>query len=113
MSQQLGHGFETLEDRTLLAANVTATLSNGTLTITGDATANDIEVVGTGPQGAVEVTLANGQTLSVVGGTTVDAQDGTFTGVKNLVISSGNGNDTVSLTDVNIAGSLSAVEGSG
>ena len=87
MTQQFGHGFESLEERTLLAANVTAVLSNGTLTITGTSDADDIYVFGDGDAGYVEVT-ANGS---------ADGAYGTFNGVKNIVVNTLGGDDDVNI----------------
>lgn len=114
MTQKFGQGFEGLEERTLLAANVTASLIGDTLVVTGDSTANDISVHGTGVSGAVEVSIAGlGQTLAVNGGTSLDATDASFTGVKNIVIRGNDGDDTIDVYDVNIQGSLTENGGLG
>jgi hypothetical protein len=55
-------GIEHLEDRRLMA--VTTALNCGTLTITGDAAADDIAVVGTANPGEIAVTGRNGTTIN-------------------------------------------------
>lgn len=104
-----GQGFEGLEDRTLLAANVSATLVGGTLYVTGDATVNDITVNGAGVAGEVNVTIAGlGQTLAQSGGVTVSGTQASFTGVTDVVIKGNDGNDIINVADINISGNLNA-----
>lgn len=111
MTEQFGSGFEGLEERTLLAANVTAVLSNGTLTITGATSGADvadfIEVYGDGTTGHV--------TIDVNGGTLAGDSDGvkSFTGVKNIVFNGGAGNDELDVYDLSITGNVTANGGAG
>ena len=115
MTEQFGNGFEGLEDRTLLAANVTAVLSGGTLTITGatlGAFVNDnIDVSGDGMTGHVTV---NANLNSLAGnGTVVAAGIRNFVGVTNIVVNTGAGNDDLNVSNINILGNLTANLGAG
>lgn len=114
MALRLGGGFEQLEERSLLAANVTATLIGDTLVITGDASNNTIDVHGVGLDGSVEVSVfGSGQMLCVNGGISEDATDGAFTGVRHISIWSNGGDDSITVSDIHIAGNLTANGGSG
>jgi len=112
MAQVIGQGFESLEERTLLAVNVTATLVGDTLIIDGDATNNSIDVYGDGTDGDVTVNT-NGQGLFVAGGSLDESNQGSFTGVKNIVIRGNVGDDSIHVADINIDGSLSVQGGLG
>ena len=80
-------GFEALERRAMLAGNVTATLADHTLTITGDIADNDIVLSG----GHEKVfTIASGIDATTING---GAGPVTFSHVKRLVISMGAGGD--------------------
>jgi hypothetical protein len=85
-------GFQPLEDRTLMAGDVGAVLSGGTLTLTGDANANDVQVIQNIDQNGA---LIPGD-FSVVGySTTINGHSSAhFTGVGNLNASLGSGDDT-------------------
>ena len=114
MARSFGQGFEQLEERSLLAASVTATLIGDTLVITGDASDNSIDVHGVGLDGSVEVSVAGaGQTLKVNGGTAADETDGTFAGVRHISIWSNGGNDEITVSDIHIGGNLTANGGWG
>lgn len=112
MTQQFGQGFEGLEERTLLAANVTATLVGDTLVIEGDATSNDIDVFGDGTNGQITV-LTGGQELAVSGGTLEEPGQGSFTGVANIVVRGNEGDDYIHVSDIDINGNLTVQGGIG
>jgi hypothetical protein len=100
MRRKRGFGFEALESRALMA--VTTSLVNGTLTITGDAAADDIAVVGTENPGELTITGRNGTVVN-------DVENGsaTISGVTgNLVVETMSGDDTLSLDNVFIAASI-------
>lgn len=82
---------EILESRQVLAGNVLATVSEGVLTIRGDAKANNIQV---NPQ-------ENGTvTVSGLDGTRINfllSRSFTFTGVQNIVVEMNAGDDVVSV----------------
>lgn len=102
MSQDFGTGFELLEERNLLAANVTASLVNGTLTITGTNASDDIELEGYGDGGFVRVSVNTGD-LVVSGGNDFGSY-GDFSGVTNIVINGGRGDDSISLDNIAVGG---------
>ncbi len=113
-SQAFGSGFEGLEDRLLLAGNITSVLAAGVLTLTGDAVANEVELaVGTNGQmvaKGLSGTTINGletvnfgviNTLTVLGGMgddkiTLNQTGSTIT--HDVTINGGDGNDTISVT---------------
>jgi hypothetical protein len=119
--------FETLENRTLLAGNVTASVASGVLTITGDTGANNIQLAqtsagtwrlsGTGTQinGARAAQSFSGVTdisMELAGGNDiVRCFGGTLSG--DLSISnSALGNTTINLTGISAANiSLSTSDG--
>ena len=88
-------GFQPLEERTLMAGDVGAVLSNSTLTLTGDANANDVQVI---QNVDARGTLIPGD-FSVVGyGTTISGlSNRRFTGVGNINVALGNGDDHLRL----------------
>lgn len=90
--------MEQLESRLMLAASVDFR-NQGTLVIRGDAADDTIEVVGKGATGAVEVRW------DADGDGAVD-QVRNYTGVKNITIRGGAGNDDIAIEDVQIAGNL-------
>lgn len=96
--------IERLEDRLLLAANVTQ--SGGTLKITGDVNADAVLLMG-GGQGNVEVFV------DFDGDGMADDSLGAFTGVKNIKIDTQGGNDDVALHLVDVAGKVSVKTGDG
>ena len=114
MTQQFGQGFENLEERTLLAANVTAVLLNGTLTITGSTTvtADNIDIYGDGVTGNVVVDVNSMTGLTVTGGTDLGSE-GTFVGVKNIVVNAGAGADNIDIWDIKVIGNVTANGGTG
>jgi hypothetical protein len=125
--------LESLETRQMLAGNVTALLSGGNLLITGDSSANDIQIDAVaGFPGRIRITpqanvagdtTLNGQSLALtypsfgdirinLGGGSDDLE---FLGVPavvtdtlpgNLVIDGGLGNNNITVSDYNIGGSL-------
>jgi hypothetical protein len=87
--------FDRLEDRLTPAGNVTAvfTAATATLTLTGDAFANGVDVsAGAGGLGSFGVTGVTDGTATSVNGS---AATQTFNGVKNLVINLNGGNDSL------------------
>jgi hypothetical protein len=119
-SRQLG--FQPLEERTLMAGDVGAVLTNGTLTLTGDADANDVAVYqqinnGVPVPGTFIVSGLNGTTINHNG-----SSSGYLTGVNNISASLGGSGDHLALglvsykgtpTPFNLAGNLSIDMGSG
>jgi hypothetical protein len=95
---------ERLEERTLMAANVTQ--SGGTLTITGDNSDDAVLLVGNGT-GEVEVFV------DTDGDGSIDSSLGTFTGVQNIKLNTKGGDDAIGLEAVEIAGSLDIKTGGG
>ena len=105
--KKLGVGFEGLEDRTLLAGNVTAALVGDTLFIVGNVTDNNIQLGHNGGTGEIQVDVYdNNETLTVIGGSTIDSNTGTFSGVNNIVVRGGAGDDFVRINRVDINGNL-------
>lgn len=102
--------IESMEIRTLLAGNVLASLSNGTLSLTGDDSANTVAV--TVSEGNVVVRGLSGTTIN---GAATDfvAVTGSSTIAGSLKISLGGGNDTAAVGAVTITGDLSFNGGSG
>ena len=91
--------FEQLEQRRLLAVNVT-TGKQGLLSIVGDAGDNDVFVVGTGVSGQVDV---------YVDGSYYD----TFSGIKTIKANMKGGDDLLELTSIQIGGAVTADMGQG
>jgi hypothetical protein len=99
--------FEQFESRRLMA--VTTSLSAGTLTITGDAAADDIAVMWTGNWAELAVTGRNGTSVNgtpdgtaTIGGVTAD-----------LVFLLGDGNNVLFINNTYIAGDIEITTGSG
>ena len=61
MNQSL-NGFEALEDRVLLAGNVTLAFNAGVLTITGDGLSNNVHIVDVDSDGLYEIVNGDGTT---------------------------------------------------
>ncbi len=99
-SSQRRLAFEQCESRRLMA--VTTSLSSGTLTITGDAGADDIAIVGTANPGEITVTGRNGTEVNgVVDGTA------TISGVTaHLNANFGDGDNVINIDNVYLAGHL-------
>jgi hypothetical protein len=94
-SRRLRPSFERLEDRWTPAGNVTAvfTAATATLTLTGDALANGVDVsAGAGGLGSFGVTGVVDGTATTVNNSAATL---TFNGVKNLVINLNGGNDSL------------------
>ncbi len=81
-------GFEVLEDRVLLAGDVTAVLQGSTLYITGDSAGNDLNI-GQDDLGNVTVLGTDGTSINHDSGGNPVA----FSGVKSITVSLGAGND--------------------
>src|SRR5688500_13327149 len=90
-----GLAFETLESRQLMA--VTAALNSGTLTITGDAAADDIAVVGTANPGEFTITGRNGTTVDGMASVTISGV------TADLVVDLRDGDDVFDMDNVYIA----------
>jgi hypothetical protein len=136
--QRRGLRFEQLEQRVLLAGDVTVALKSGNLTVTGDANVlgNQVEIAHQG-DGIYRVTGLNGTTLNkgtatvwnstlpVTGSVSVDLKNGsnhlTMKGdpgqdlrvLKNLSVKTGTGNDTVIIENPNVTGKLTVSTGAG
>ena len=86
-------GLEPLETRTMMAGNVTATVTKGTLVIRGDAAANEIMIS--------QSNVAGGFTITPIAGssTTINSLTSALnlTGVVRLDIRMGAGNDVVGI----------------
>jgi hypothetical protein len=97
LNQNRKRQFETLETRTLMAGNVTAAVAGGVLTITGDKSAN-----------VITVTELSGGRFQIVGGATkINGKNQTF--VTDPVTSSVNinmqgGSDSLVLHDASVDG---------
>jgi hypothetical protein len=109
--------FETLENRSMLAGNVTAAVAGGNLTITGDNSANILtlkELSGNRWQITGAGTKINGRTqtfttAAVTGGVVISLNGGADSLVMTkgsiaaqLTILMGNGNDTATLSNLNV-----------
>ena len=90
---------ESLEQRLNLAGNVVASAIAGNLYLNGDALSNQLRIEGV-VAGTVEVTGV-GTTLNGVANTTR-----TFTGIQNIFMEMGNGDDAATFVLTNIAGTL-------
>src|SRR5262249_382962 len=95
--------FESLENRQMLAGDVTAQIHNGNLRIKGVDLDNGITLAAGATTGTVVVTgvTAGGSATTVNGGTTAVTLSG-FTG--KLKIDMEDGNDNVAVTGLTIAG---------
>jgi hypothetical protein len=95
------NGFEKLEDRVLMAGNVTAVVSGGNLlTITGDDAANDIQIyTQLGASGTTELVIVGRNGTTVNAGAEATILTGVVTaGIEDITIDLGKGNDVL---DVN------------
>jgi hypothetical protein len=99
-------GFEQFESRRLMAVT-TVQDGNGTLSIIGDATADDIAIVGTGVPGQVTVTGRNGTLVDGAVSVTKSAVTG------SLNIGLGDGNNVLNIDNVYIADSINLLMGTG
>lgn len=101
-------GLEELEARIAPAGGVVVTQAGGSLTITGDADDNEIEIT---QVGVGEFQIASGTSATTING---GAGPVVFQGVtKDLKFAMGEGDDSVTLTDLNIAGNLTFDGGNG
>ena len=106
---------EPLEKRQMLAGDVTASVSGGVLTITGDNVSNNIAISAGANAGEVVVSGAT-TTGTDEGNTLVNGQADavTFTGVTDdIVVQMNEGFDKVVVTDLDIAGDFRATLGAG
>jgi hypothetical protein len=95
--------FDSLEERVLMAGDVTAAIVGGTdLVITGDAAANAVRVSGTSTPGEYIVSRADAATTINAGTTPFTAS-----GISNLVIDLGDGDDRVNLVHMHVSGDVS------
>ena len=78
--------FQKLEDRNLLAGDVTVFIDSSSLFVTGDAQANQIQIVGT-LNGSARVIGLDGTTIN--GGTA--AFEGNFPGLRSATVNLGGG----------------------
>ena len=94
------HGFEQLENRQLLAGNVTTALNGDQLVITGDGSANVLLITQTAPN-----------TFKLTGGgTKVDGQNSeTISGVTNMFIDMGGGSDALTIKGVTLTGNTGEI----
>ncbi|MDA1232022.1 MAG: peptidylprolyl isomerase [Planctomycetota bacterium] len=101
-SKQHLESIQALEDRALLAGNVVASLNGGHLSVTGDASANQLEVTVSNNQ-----VVLRGMTDTTINGSTsvFVIADNTDTAPGNITIQTGAGNDTVIFSrNVKVAG---------
>jgi len=93
--------FDVLEDRRVLSGNVTSLQAGINLTLSGDAAANRIAIIGTGTPGTFRVYSADGSTR-------IDGQlSKTFVGATgDLGIGLKEGADLLTMTNLTIGGSL-------
>ena len=119
---------EHLEDRSVLAGNVLASVAGGNLFLIGDASANQLEITRVGANN-VQITSLDGTTINgqagpitlnnvrtgitaVLGGgddvleLTGASSTSPFEVLGNAMINSGEGNDTITLTNFSTRGSL-------
>src|SRR5690348_6679077 len=102
---QFRRGFERLENRALLAGNVTAAVVAGTLNLTGDASGNALLVVQTASN-----------TWRVQGlGTTINGGNTAFlaSGVTDITADLMDGNNFIRVAGGSLSGSLSLTAGTG
>jgi hypothetical protein len=97
--------FESLEARRLMA--VTTSLNNGTLSITGDAAADDIAVVGTPNPGEFTIMGRNGTTVDGMASLTIPGV------TADLFLDLRDGDNVVDMDNVYIARDIVVVGGSG
>jgi len=97
--------FERLENRSLLAGNVTAALSSGVLTLTGDASSN-----------SVQVSQISSTTWKVLGiATTINGSRSaqTFNGVTDIGANLGTANDSIKVSQMALTGNLTIDDSAG
>src|SRR3954451_22966111 len=114
-AHRLRLGFQSLEDRTVPAGVVNATFAAGVLTLTAVNDPADVNVTNTNHQ---NITLdgAGGNTITVTansGETGTAFTGGPFAGVTSVKLVMGLGDDTVTLTDAVVAGTVTFLGGSG
>jgi hypothetical protein len=104
--------FESLEDRQMLAGDVTAKISGGKLVIKGDSLANGITIAAGSTAGTVVVTgvTAGGSATTVNSGTTAVTLSG-FTG--GLKLDMKGGDDSVTITGLTVTGDAKLEGGRG
>jgi hypothetical protein len=92
--------IEKLEDRILLAGNITAIQNGSQLVINGDADDNEIYVTNNGGAGTIEVGGLDGETVNGGAGSEI------FSGITHIVVRGRAGDDFVLVDEINIAGNL-------
>ena len=97
--------FESLERRSLLAGDVTAAVVDGRLVVTGDDFGNNVSIHrGDTPN---EIVVQAGGSLRDLTTTTINGGSRfVATGVTGLIVHLGDGDDTLSVRDVDIAGDV-------
>lgn len=92
--------IEKLEDRILLAGNITAIQSGSQLVINGDADDNVIYVTNDGGAGTIEVAGLDGETVNGAAG------PDDFSGITHIVVRGRAGDDVVIVNAIDIDGNL-------
>src|SRR5262245_47932836 len=107
--------LERLEDRSVPAGVVNATFAAGVLTITAVDDPTDVNLTNTNHQNiTLDGAAANNFTVIANSGETGTAITGSpFNGVTSIKLVMGLGNDTVTITDVKLAGAVTFLGGSG
>jgi hypothetical protein len=111
--------LERLEPRALLAGDVTASVVNGTLRLTGDDDANEISI--SGALNGSGDPVANSFVVTGLSGTTINGMSGsgggnasiTFGGITGLNVDLGDGDDIVQLTNAQIQRNVNIATGAG
>jgi hypothetical protein len=101
--------FESLEKRQVMAGDVDVFAIGGVLNIVGDSASNGIVIHSTSDS----VVQVRGIDRGGAATTVNENPSVSFTGIQNIVISMGNGDDAVVLTNLSITGSVSAQLGNG
>lgn len=100
--------FDSLEERNLLAGDVSAAIVGGTdLVITGDTAGNAVRVGGTSIPG--EYIVSRGDSTTTINGAMTPF---TASGISNLIINLGDGDDRLNVAYVRVSGNVSIDTGS-
>ena len=105
--------FESLENRNLLAGDVTASIRNGDLIIKGDDLANGIQITAGTTAGTVKITGINagGTATNINGSSNGSVTLSGFNG--DIKIKLKGGDDSLSMTDLDVPGKLKIEAGEG
>ncbi len=105
--------FESLENRNLLAGDVTASIHKGDLVIKGDDLANGIQIIAGATAGSVTITGINagGNATSINGSSNGSITLTGFSG--DIKIKLKGGDDSVSIADLDVPGKLKIEAGKG